>query len=140
MKRKDLWIEHYNKFIDDIRHTDTSWDSIDCGPRFVGALCEAITGENPAAHLVAEYSSKEEAVALMLKMGFDNLADATATLLPEYDNPALAKQGDIAAIPAPESPFGFALGIVNGERVFVLSEKGVGVVNRRHMTRAFKVG
>ncbi|QWY83359.1 hypothetical protein [Rhizobium phage RHph_X3_2] len=140
MKRKDLWITPYNEFMDKIRRTGFNWDEIDCGPRFVGALCEALTGVNPAAHLVGLYHDEASAVAVMQELGFNNLADATASLLPEYDNPAMAQMGDVAAILDESSPFGYALGIVNGERIFVLGKKGVGVVNRRHMKRAFKVG
>jgi hypothetical protein len=140
MTRKDMWIIPYNEFVDKIRRTQFNWDEIDCGPRFVGALCEALTGVNPAAHLIDRYHDEESALELMQDLGFDNLADATASFLPEYDNPALAQMGDIAAILDESSPFGYALGIVNGERIFVLGKKGVGVVNRRHMQRAFKVG
>lgn len=140
MTRKDLWIIPYNEFVDNIRRTGFGWDVIDCGPRFVGALCEALTGENPAAHLIGRYHDEASAVELMHELGFSNLADGVASMLPEYDNPALAQMGDIAAILDESSPFGYALGIVNGERIFVLGNKGVGVVNRRHMKRAFKVG
>lgn len=140
MKRKDLWIIDYNSFVDGIRRTGFNWDEIDCGPRFVGALCQALTGENPAEHLIGRYHDEESALELMHELGFDNLADATASLLPEYDHPVMAQMGDIAAILDESSPFGYALGIVNGERIFVLGKKGVGVVNRRHMKRAFKVG
>lgn len=140
MKRKDLWIADYNAFVDKIRRTGFTWDEIDCGPRFVGGLCEALTGVNPAAHLIGRYHDEASAVKLMHELGFSNLADATASFLPEYDNAAMAQMGDIAAVVDESSPFGYALGIVNGERIFVLGKKGVGVVNRRHMQRAFKVG
>lgn len=140
MQRKDLWIVAYNEFIDNIRATGFNWDVIDCGPRYVGKLCEALTGENPAAHLIDKYHDEESALALMSEMGFDNIADATASFLPEYESPQDAQLGDVAAIRVEASPFGYALGIVNGERVFVLHPNGVGVVNRRNIARAFKVG
>jgi len=140
MKRVDLWIIPYNEFIDNIRKLGFDWDKIDCGPRFVGHLCEVLTGENPTKHLIGKYHDEESALELMHELGFDNLADATASFVPEYENPALAQMGDIAAIRIENSPFGYALGIVNGERVLVLHPTGVGVVNRRHMVRAFRVG
>lgn len=140
MKRKDLWITEYNDFIDRVRFTGFEWDKFDCGPLFAGQLCEALCGENPVAHLIGKYHDQESAVKLMHDLGFENLADATADFLPEYSNPQEAKMGDIAAIKVEQSPFGYALGIVNGERVFVLHPMGVGVVNRRNIARAFKVG
>lgn len=140
MKRKDLWITEYNAFIDRVREVGFDWSVIDCGPRLAGELCEALCGENPTKDLIGTYHDEQSALDLMHVLDCDNLADATALYLPEYDNPQLAQMGDIAAIVAKDSPFGYALGIVNGERVFVLHPEGVGVVNRRHISRAFKVG
>ena len=50
-----------------------------------------------------------------------------------------AMLGDVAEVPD-ESPFGHALGIVNGERLLVMREDGIGTVDLLSATRAFRVG
>lgn len=140
MQRFDDWAIRYQLFIDKVRSSPFKWGDFDCGPLFAGQLCFALTGENPASHLIGRYSDEKSAVELMRSLGFDNLADATASFLPEYQTPALARLGDIAAIPVSGSPFGHALGIVNGERLLVLGTKQVGSIGRQNASRAFKVG
>jgi hypothetical protein len=74
----------------------------------------------------------------MRQAGFRNLADMVAVMLPEI-HPSEARIGDIAAIEI-DTPFGYALGVVNGERVFVLREDGMGTVDLLDAKRAFRVG
>ncbi|MET3602224.1 DUF6950 family protein, partial [Martelella mangrovi] len=47
--------------------------------------------------------------------------------------------GDVAAIPSNDG-FGFTLGIVNGERIFVLRPEGFGTVDLLAASRAFSIG
>ncbi len=96
----------------------------------------AITGVDCAAQFRGEYSTAAGALKTMKAAGFDNLADLVATMLPEI-HPSQAHIGDIAAIPH-EGPFGYALGVVNGERIFVLRETGLGTVGLLDAKRAFR--
>ncbi|MNL80509.1 hypothetical protein D3C87_2073860 [compost metagenome] len=54
-------------------------------------------------------------------------------------HPSEARVGDIAAIDV-GGPIGHALGVVNGERIFVLGETGIGTVDLLKAAMCFKVG
>ena len=112
--------------IDRLKRTPFAWGSHDCGPGLAGNLVLAITGVDCAAQFRGEYSTAAGALKTMKAAGFDNLADLVASMLP-------------AAVPH-EGPFGYALGVVNGERIFVLRETGLGTVDLLDAKRAFKVG
>ena len=51
-------------------------------------------------------------------------------------HPAFAQAGDLAVVPGED---GIALGIVQGENIYVLLPTGFGLVNRLCATRAFVV-
>lgn len=124
--------------IDRLKRTPFAWGSHDCGPGLAGNLVLAITGVDCAAQFRGEYSTAAGALKTMKAAGFDNLADLVASMLPEI-HPSEAGIGDIAAVPH-EGPLGYALGVVNGERIFVLRESGLGTVDLLDAKRAFKVG
>lgn len=148
MKRVKLWRSRFNAIIDDLKRKPFSWeDQHDCGLGLACGVVEAITGVDHAARFRERYSTPSGALRMMRKEGFDNLAAMVASFLPEHPGPAFARTGDVMAI-EDDSAFGWALGIVNGERVFVLMESGFGTVDLlndppgepQRRRRAFKVG
>lgn len=139
LKRRTDWRRRFSDEIDRIRLTPFSWGAHDCGPGLVGNVVLAITGNDVAAVYRNRYSSMTGALRVMRNDGFSNLADLVASFLPEHDHISRAQVGDIAAVPM-NSSFGFALGVVNGERIFVLMPDGIGTVDLLDATRAFKVG
>jgi hypothetical protein len=134
----DGWRARFEAAVDEIKHRPFQWGEHDCGPGLAGAIVLAITGIDCAAQYRGTYDSAASAVRTMRDHGFENLGDLVAAMLPEI-HPSMAKIGDIVAIPD-QTPFGFALGVVNGERVFVLRETGMGTVDLLAASRAFKVG
>ncbi|MBB3288152.1 MULTISPECIES: hypothetical protein [unclassified Rhizobium] len=132
------WRARFAAEVDRLKHTPFAWGAHDCGPGLAGNLVLALTGVDCAAQWRGSYSTAAEALALMKEAKFKNLGDMVAAMLPEI-HPSAARIGDVAAIPV-ESPFGFALGVVNGERIFVLREDGLGTVDLLDATRAFRVG
>lgn len=140
LTRVDDWRGRFEATIDEIMRVPFAWaDQTDCAIHLAGRLVEALTGVDCVAQYRGRYTTSAGAVRVMRNDGFANLGDLVAAILPELEHPSRAEVGDIAAIPD-DGPFGFALGVVNGERIFVLTEKGVGTVDLLAATRAFKVG
>jgi hypothetical protein len=141
LKRCDNWRSRFEAAIDEIKYVPFDWSTQhDCGPGLAGRLVYALTGEDLTVKYQGRYKTAKGALKVMRSEGFDNLADLVASFLPEYPGgPCQASLGDIVAIPM-DSPFGFSLGVVNGERVFVLRPEGVGTVDLLDAKRAFKVG
>ena len=138
--RHDLWRARFEKAIDDAKQRPFNWDGNECVIGLCANVILAITGTDLAAEYRGKFKDALSAARLMKQMGFDNIADLTASFLEEYERgPSQAKIGDLVAIPD-DTPFGYSLGVVNGERVFVLTETGMGTVDLLSATRAFRVG
>lgn len=139
LKRLPNWRTRFEAAIDEIKFVPFDWsEQHDCGPGLAGRMVYAITGEDLTAKYQGRYKSAKGALKIMRSAGFDDLADLVASFLPEI-HPSEASLGDIVAYEM-NSPFGFALGVVNGERVFVLRPEGVGTMDLLAAKRAFKVG
>lgn len=139
LERLPNWRTRFEAAIDEIKYVPFDWSTQhDCGPGLAGRMVYAITGEDLTVKYQGKYNSAAGALKVMRKAGFDNLADLVGSFLPEI-HPSQASLGDIVAYEM-DSPFGFALGIVNGERVFVLRPEGVGTMDLLAAKRAFKVG
>lgn len=139
LKRVPGWLAAYHTAIEEIRRTPFSWEAHECATGLAARVVEAITGQDIAAPYRGRYSDAVTALGVVRQAGFATLADLVASILPEYGHPSEAHIGDIAAI-ADDTPFGCALGIVNGDRIIVLTESGIGSVDRAKAWRAFRVG
>lgn len=139
LTRRDDWRSRLEAAIDQVKAIPFAWESqIDCGPHLTGRIVEALTGVDVAVAFRGRYTTAAGAVRVMREAGFDNLGDLVASILPEI-HPSQAGVGDIVAI-ADDTPFGFALGVVNGDRAFVMRPDGLGTVELLDAQRAFKVG
>lgn len=105
----------------------------DCALFAAGGV-QAVTGLDPAAAWRGTYATKAAGLTALRRAGHADHIAATAAALPEI-HPALAAPGDIAVVT--DGGAG-ALGIVQGEMVYVLREDGLGLVPRSAMTRAFR--
>lgn len=139
LSRLPNWRARFDAECDRIRLTPFAWGSHDCGPGLAGNLTLAITGVDVAAAYRGRYTTMTGALRVLRNSGFSTLGDLVASMLPEHAHPSVARIGDVVAI-ASNSAFGHALGVVNGERVFVLTERGIGTVDRSDAVRAFRVG
>ena len=138
MKRFPDWAARLNDFVDGVKRSPFAWAEHDCFCGWAADAVLAMTGEDIAAQWRGRYKTAKGAAGVLKRAGFDNLADGMAAVLPEI-HLSQAKLGDIAAIPD-DTPFGFTLGIVNGETILVLGEKAMGTVPLFKATRAFAVG
>ena len=132
------WRRRYETAIDEIKRTPFQWGVHDCGPGLAGRLVLAMTGVDLSAQYAATYHDAASAARLIRDLGFSTLGDLVASMLPAI-HPSKAEIGDIAAI-AVDSPIGHGLGVVNGERIFVLTEAGLGTVDLLDAAMCFKVG
>lgn len=139
LTRRPLWVAPFGDLLDEIRRKPFAWGANDCACGFVGRVIETLTGANLYAEFEGRYDDATSAYRVMREAGFKDLADLVGSKLPEYEHPSEAQIGDVAAVPT-EAVFGHALGVFNGERVFILTEQGVGSLDRRVATRAFRVG
>lgn len=139
LTRLPNWRSRFEAAIDEIKFVPFDWSTQhDCGPGLAGRLVYAMTGQDLTVRFHGKYNTAKGALKVMKSAGFDNLADLVASFLPEI-HPSQASLGDIVAYEM-DSPFGYALGVVNGERVFVLRPEGVGTMDMLAAKRAFKVG
>lgn len=137
--RKDNWRSEFERIIDEIKAKPFDWqDQFDCLLGLVAPTVNAITDGDPYfARYVGKYKTARGALGLMKRLHFATLADVVAAELPEI-HPSQCRVGDVAAIPVNDG-FGFSLGIVNGDRVFVMMESRLGTRDLLDATRAFRV-
>ncbi len=138
MPRVEQWRGRFEAAVDAIKGKPFDWETNECGTGLVGNIVLAVTGQDMAGPYRGKHKDAKSALRTMREAGFQNLGDFVASMLPEI-HPSQAKIGDIAAMEV-DSPFGHALGVVNGERVFVLMENGIGTIDLLQCQRAFKVG
>lgn len=138
LTRLDDWRFRYDAAIDEIKARPFDWKAHECVTGLAGRIVLEITGVDLISEHAGRYDDAASAVRFMRGLGFDNLGDLVGSILPEI-HPSKAGIGDIAAIEM-DGPFGYALGVVNGERVYFLAEHGFGTVDLLDIQRAFKVG
>lgn len=114
-----------------------TWGSGDCLFGLVVPMLKAMTGIDHFETYRGRYKTARGALGVMHRAGFDNLADVVATEIAEV-HPSLCRVGDIGAIPT-DDDFGYSLGVINGDRIFVLHKDGLGHRPMSEVTRAFKV-
>jgi hypothetical protein len=123
--------EHLHLYLDAVRRLPFWPGKHDCG-LFVAGWVEAITGVDHAAPYRGKYATDEQLSKLLAAHGFASHVDYIATLF-EAIHPCRAQVGDLAVC---END---AMGIVGGDRVFVLRPDGLGHLSRLKAERAFRV-
>ena len=145
MRRHPDWRRRLEQLIDAVEREPFAFGSADCGPNWAGRAIEAVLGIDPAADYRGRYDSAAGALRVMREAGHADLAGmvghvlALATGMICDIHPADARIGDLMAV-ADDSPFGFLLGICNGERVLVRRADGKGTLDRGLATRAWGLG
>ena len=139
MKRRDDWHARLSDVTDRQRQDPFVWGKHDCAIGFAAAIVEAITGEDLARGYRGKYASPRGALKLLKEAGAETLGDFVAMKLPEHENTAKARIGDIGVIKA-DGPVGQGLCMVDATGLVGLTETGYGHRPRGDMVRAFKVG
>ena len=137
MTRKETWRKEFELTIDDLKGQQFAWGS-DCLFGLVVPILNAISDDEPHfTRFAGRYKTAKGALGVMRRSGFENMADLVASELPEI-HPSQCRIGDIVAIPT-DDDFGFSIGVVNGDRVFVKLERGLGTRDLLEAKRAFQV-
>jgi hypothetical protein len=136
MRRYSFWRTALFDYVHAVSARQFQWGQHDCALFAAGAV-QAMTGEDFASKYRGRYKTLKGGFGLLKKAGFANHADMAASLLEEV-HPSLAQVGDVAAI---EENGAIGLGIVQGERIYVLrpGTAGIGTVSRLEAMRAFRV-
>ncbi len=110
----------------------------DCALFAAGAV-QAMTGHDPAAAWRGRYTTLRGGLRVLRRAGFRDHIKVVATQFPQTPL-AQALPGDLAVIDTDNgAAFGSALGVVQGEAIYVLGPDGLGLVARNAATRAFRV-
>ena len=105
---------------------------------FVTGAVTAMTDVDVSKPHRGNYKTVRGALGIIRRAGASNMADFAATYFKELPSPLYAQIGDIMAIPTDDA-FGFALGVLTGERIQILTENGIDSHDRSEATRAFGV-
>lgn len=134
MRRPD-WQGRLTAYLSECAHKPYQLGKHDCALFAAGAV-EAVNGIDPAAQWRGRYETKAEGLRALKRAGHVDHIAATAAALPEIA-PAFAAAGDICCL-QDEATGQLALGVVQGELIYVLREDGLGLVPHAAMRRAFR--
>lgn len=107
----------------------------DCALFAAGGV-EAVTGIDPAAGFRGQYTTTRAGLQLLRRAGFaDHIALAESVFVEVHAS--FATPGDLAVVAAEEGP---ALGLMQGEAIYLLSPSGIGLAALARAVRFLKVG
>lgn len=135
--RREDWRKRLGIYVDTLRRKPYAFGTQDCW-LFVAGAVAAMTGEDYAKPHRGRYKTARGALGIVKRAGASNMAEFAGLVLEEHASPVFAQIGDVMAIPTKDA-FGFSLGILNGERVLVVTPNGIDTRDRSEATRAFKV-
>lgn len=132
LRRAD-WRLQLRDYLRAVRQAPFDWAGHNCALFVAGAVAR-MTGQDFAA----PYRRRRSAATALRALRADGFADHVAYAahcLPEVA-PSDARPGDVAVVPVPD---GLALGIVQGDWVYLVGPQGLQEVPRMQMVRAFRV-
>ena len=135
MKRYSFWRTALTDYVQTVASEPFRWGEHDCALFAAGAV-RSMTGEDFAARYRGKYKTLRGGLGLLKKAGFADHAEMAASLFEEI-HPSQAMVGDIAAV---EEDGAVALGVVQGELIYVLRpDEGLATVPLLRAARAFRV-
>jgi hypothetical protein len=132
------WRVRLHAYLHEVWHRPFLWSEHDCATFTAGGVL-AMTGEDFGAPYRGKYKTLAGGLRMLKKHGFETHADLAASLFEEI-HPSMAQVGDLAAVKVDDAGF-YALGIVQGSRIYVLRPEtaGIGTVDLLDAERAFRV-
>jgi hypothetical protein len=120
--RLEDWPSRLHAAVEAARSTPFAWGSHDC-ILFAADCVAAMTGDDLAASFRGRYATREEAYAVLAKIGGGlEYAITQALGKPAANNWRMAQRGDVVVV---DAPTGTAAGIVVGSRVAVPDMQGL---------------
>lgn len=137
LKRLPDWRQRLSEALAPMYTEPFKWNKHDCATGLGCIVVEALTGVDLRKDWPS-YSTELGAYKALRKRGFETLADAVGSILPEA--PLLhARQGDIALIRS-YGLLGHSIGLVNPSTILTVTESGLGHVPREEADKIFLVG
>lgn len=110
--------------------------TLDCAMFFGGAML-AMTGKDYLEPWKGKYRTIDEAMQMLSDMGYADHIEYVASILPELPSPLMAQRGDCAVVNDVDgNP---ALGVVQGENIYVMTLNGLSLAKLETAIRAFRV-
>lgn len=134
MQRVDNWPSELINYLAASARLPFEMGKHDCA-LFAADAIKAMTGEDPAAVWRGRYTTMLGGLRVLRKEGYQDHVDLVTKRLTEKPV-ALACPGDLAVVPTADGP---ALGIVQGESIYVLRLEGLALVPLTAATRMFEV-
>jgi hypothetical protein len=134
MKRLNDWHARLVGYLHSATSTPFQYGHHDCTLFAAGAV-RAMTGEDLAEGYRGRYTTLSGGLRVLRKAGYASHVDLVASVFEEVE-PVFAVPGDLVVI---ESEDGDALGVVQGEAVYVLGMAGLSLVSAERARRAFRV-
>ena len=134
MKRLPDWRQRLGEYVAGIAKTPFAPGSADCA-LFAADAILAMTGTDPAAGFRGRYKTLKGGFKRLQKAGYADLAALVAAHLAEIPV-AMAQVGDIAILSADGEA---ALGVVQGDRIYVRSLGGLATVPLLSAERMFRL-
>lgn len=134
LQRIPTWRTALHETVEAHRRVPFAWGQHDCA-LFAADCIKAMTGLDLATGFRGSYHSASGAQRALKRAGYADLVALAANFF-EETTPMMAGAGDIAAF---ETPDGWALGVVVGERVTVLGPDGLGSLDRLDAAKAFRI-
>jgi hypothetical protein len=133
VKRKIDWLPSLVQHITETAHEPFEWGVNDCGKAAARAV-EAMTGVDVMKD-IGSYSDFKGAIKELKKKGYKDHVDMVVQLFEEIPI-SFARVGDLAVVDTEEGP---AIGVVQGEYIYVTTRQGRALVPLLDAQRAFRV-
>lgn len=133
LSRHADWEARLVEYLRPIMSTPFAYGRNDCA-LFVAGAIQAMTGADLARGFRG-YRSLAAGQRILSDKGFSDHVALAAALLEEVP-PSMAQAGDVAVVSTDEGP---ALGLVQGECIYLLRRDGVGLLSILSAERAFRV-
>jgi hypothetical protein len=136
MSRIKGWEKRLASYVSDCATMPFRPGKMDCGLFFMGGM-EAMTGRDISKPFRGKYRTIKKAMEIARSLGCDDHVEYVASILEERPSPLMAQVGDCAVVDDVNgSP---ALGIVQGEHIYVMGLNGIGIVPLTEAKRVFIV-
>jgi hypothetical protein len=138
LKRLPGWRTNMEANLIGIRKTPFEWGVHDCA-LFAATHVLAITGEDLSKPFVGQYTTALGAMKALKIAGYDDLLQLCRDKFPEI-HISLCRFGDIVIISSESG--GYAIGIILGEVIGVLTPNGYGVIRKsdKNIVTGFRIG
>lgn len=137
LERLPDWRQRLEAYLDTLERAEFAWDGIHCAT-FGADVVMALTGHDFAEGHRGAYRTMDEAMEYLAGLGFNDMAEYVASLLPEI-HPFEATIGDIAIVE--DEQHGPCVAMFGGPtHLTVMTLTGKGVLPRERAVRAFRVG